>query len=157
MASRPRLFWDTSAIVAAIMSPRTESATRQLLRLGEASVVDHRLSSHVLSELEHVLGKRAPGAKADTALILDQAQFVVVPEADPGLAGECEAATRHRQDARVLAAAVQCAAEVLVTLDAQHLLGNPRIGAMDPAIEVVAPGEALGFCRQRLLDTADEA
>ncbi len=51
---RPKLFLDSSAVIAAALSSREDSPGRQLLLLGEAGVVDLRISREVLSDLERL-------------------------------------------------------------------------------------------------------
>src|SRR5256886_4990445 len=54
------------------------SAGRQLLRLGEAEVIEMRLSRDVLEDLEYVVSRRKPDLLKDLALLLDQANFDLV-------------------------------------------------------------------------------
>ena len=42
--------------------------------------------------------------------------------------------TGYRPDARVPAAAIECAADVLVTFDSTHFLGNPSIKPPEVAV-----------------------
>jgi len=154
MEGRPRVFWDSSAIISAILSRSADAPARRLLRLGESGLLDHCVSSEVLADVEYVVSKRDPEASADLALILDRAGFRVVPEGRPEIVARYVDLTGYRPDARVLAAASACGAEMLVTFDATHLLGNPLTAPSSVGLWAVQPAEALDRCNARLRESA---
>jgi predicted nucleic acid-binding protein len=144
---KARLFWDSSAIIAAVMS---EDAGRQLLRLGEAEVVEMRLSRDVLQDLEFVISKRKPGLLKELAVLLDAAGFDLSPDPNDETVDQCQELTGYRPDARVLAAALECDADLFITSDKVHFIGNPLIGPPTTNVRVTTPREALDWCRDRL-------
>jgi hypothetical protein len=59
--------------------------------------------------------------------------------------------TGYRNDAKILAAAEECLADVLVTWDRQHLLDNPLISPPDTHCRAKSPADALDWRRRRLI------
>nr|WP_309689834.1 PIN domain-containing protein [Armatimonas sp.] len=148
--SRPKLFLDSSAVIAAALSSREDSPGRQLLLLGEAGVVDLRISREVLSDLERLLRKRNPSALARFVVLLDAADVATVPDPSPETVERCVELTGYLPDARVLAAAVECDADLFVTHDTEHFLQNPLIGPPDTRLRVKDSRQALTWCRAKL-------
>ena len=147
---KSRLFWDSAGIITVVMSNDANSAGRQLLRLGEAGVIEMRLSRDVLEDLEYVVSRRKPDLLKDLALLLDQANFDLVSDPNKETIDRCEALTGYRPDARVLAAAVECDADLFVTTDKVHFIGNPLIGPPATKVRAMTPHEALYWCRDQL-------
>ena len=149
---RPRLFWDSSALVGALMSRRAESPGRVLMRLGEAGLADMRVSQDVLQDVEWVLRKRGRGdLVSEVAVALDRAGFVAVPEPNEDTVAAGADLTGYWADARVLAAAEECGADVFVTTDKEHFIGNPLIGPPATNCRVMTPDEVLEWCRARVV------
>lgn len=148
--ARPRLFLDSSALIAAALSPRDESPGRQLLLLGEAGVVDLRISREVLGDLERLLRRRNPAALARFVVLLDAADVATAPDPAPETVERCVDLTGYLPDARVLAAAVECDADLFVTHDTEHFLQNPLIGPPDTRLRVKDSRQALVWVRERL-------
>ncbi len=136
------------------MSPDMNSAGRQLLRLGEAGVVEMRLSRDVVEDLEYVVSRRKPALLQDLALLLDRANFDLTPDPNAETIDQCEELTGYRPDARVLAAAIECDADIFVTTDKVHFIGNPLIGPPATRVRVMTPHDALACCRDRLLESS---
>jgi predicted nucleic acid-binding protein len=130
---RPKLFLDSSALIAAALSPREDSPGRQILLLGQAGIVDLRTSREVLSDIERLLRRRNPDALARFVVLLDAADVAMVP------------------GARVLAAAVECDADLFVTHDVEHFLQNPLIGSPDTRLRVKDSRNALEWCRNEIV------
>jgi hypothetical protein len=78
------------------------------------------------------------------------ARVMNASEPDESSVRECTAITGYRPDARILAAAIETACEVIVTRDKTHLLGNPNIGAPRTDIVVMDVVEALDWCREQV-------
>jgi hypothetical protein len=57
----------------------------------------------------------------------------------------CEQLTGYRSDARILAAAEECLADILVTHDRKHFVGNPLISPPDTHSRVKTAQEALSL------------
>lgn len=72
--------------------------------------------------------------------------MATTPEPSEATIVQCEALTGYRPDARILAAAMECAADVLVTFDSAHLLGNPKIAPPEVAVLVMNAKDCLEWC-----------
>ena len=87
----------------------------------------------------------------ELALTLDRAKFAgesAEPMSDT--VHDCLVLTAYLPDARVLACAVECVADVFVTTDKQHFLGNPLIGPPATRLRVMTPYEALEWVQEEL-------
>ncbi|MFN8497437.1 MAG: PIN domain-containing protein [Anaerolineae bacterium] len=147
MATKSRLFLDTSALFAAIWS--AEGGARMLLRLGEAGVVQLVVSGQVLQEIERVLRRKAPVQLGALALLLDAARVEVAPPARSDLIELSRALTGYDADALVLAAAWGAEVDFFVTLDKRHFLDNAALRSA-VRFRIGTPGDALAWIAQGL-------
>ncbi len=155
-ARKPRVFLDSSALIAAILSPREDSASRQLLRLGEAGVVNLRVSREVLRDTEYLIRRRNPALLPLLALLLDQSNIKVVSDAHKETVEQCLEMTGYLPDARVLAAAVECGADIFATYDTEHFLQNPLIGPLRTRLRVMNAHQAVEWCHAQLLASSQD-
>ena len=111
-----------------------------------------RISSDVLREAEGVLrgGLRAGEKVQLLAIALASANFAATSSPSKETIDYCEGLTGYRADAFVLAAAEECLADVLVTHDKQHFIGNPLISPPDTHCRVRTAAEALEWCLKKL-------
>ena len=116
MRLRLRLFWDTSALLDALFAP-DDSPYYDLFALGEAGAVDMRISPDVTRECEGILRPYGASAVKQLAVLLDVANFATTPLPTEATVDYCEQLTGYRNDARILAAAEECLADILVTHD----------------------------------------
>lgn len=121
------LFLDANVLFSAAYS--AEGNARALI----AAAAEHRLtlavSAHVLGEARRNLGAKASQALAALAAI--EALTCLVPPGTPATEAAVRALGIVPKDAPVLAAAIDCAAEVFVTGDARHfghLYGQTVLG-----------------------------
>jgi len=152
---KPRVFLDSSALIAAILSPREDSASRRLLRLGEAGVVALRASREVLRDAEYLI-RRNPALLPLLALLLDQSNVKIVSDAPQEMIEQCLEMTGYLPDARVLAAAVECGADVFATYDTEHFLQNPLIGPPRTRLCVMNAHQAVDWCLAQLLSSSQD-
>ncbi len=145
MAVEP-VFLDTSALFAAVLSET--GGARQLLKLGEAEVITLWVGPTVLAEIDAVLERKSPASKARLALLLDSAGVQVGPEADAATLARAQAVVPYPPDAVIVAEALMAEVTYLVSLDRQHLVGNPRATTL-PLI-LGTPGDCLAWLRARL-------
>lgn len=144
--SKPCVFLDSSALIAAIFSPRTDSASRQLLRLGESTLMELRVNREVLRDTEYLVRKRKPALLAVLALLMDQSNIEIVSDASREMIERCLEMTGYLPDARVLAAAVECGADVFTTYDTEHFLQNPLIGPPRTRLRVLNAPQTVAWC-----------
>lgn len=119
--------------------------------LGEAGVLDLRISREVIGDVERFVRARKPDILPKIAQIIDRAGAAITAEPAEETIAFCEQLTGYRPDARILAAAMECAADVLVTYDSTHLLGNSKIAPPDTSILVQNPKDCLEWCYHQWL------
>ena len=150
---RPILFWDSAALIRAVMG-EAHDPYRQLLQWGEIGAVDMRIFRDVTRETERVLRRFGEDVIEDFARLLDRARFAFTLDPSEDTVNWCMELTEYQPDARIVAAAHECNADVLLTFDQQHLLGNPLLGPPDMHCIVRTPQECLSWLRT-LLTRAD--
>lgn len=144
-----RLFWDSSAILDALFVRET-SPYYELFELAAAGTLDMRISPDVMRECEGVLRPRNREILVLLAVVLDEARFATTPLPGEDTIDYCEQLTGYRSDARTLAAAEECLADILVTHDKQHFIGNPLISPPETHCRVKTAQETLDWCLQKL-------
>ncbi len=125
MLTKIRMFLDTSALFAAIWS--ATGGGREILRLGEAGLLQLLVSAQVLKELEDALRRKAPAALGALTLLLDRAGVEVVDEPSAVVVARSQELITHPGDALVLAAAWEADVDYFVTLDGKHFLENAAL------------------------------
>lgn len=157
MANKPRVFWDSSGIITAIFSKRPHSEARQILQLGDLGFVDMRYCREVVRDAQFVVNKYRPDLMPELALTLDRANFAG-ESAQPAreTVEACFEMTAYLPDARVLACAVECDADIFVTTDKEHFVGNPLIGPPKTRLRVMTPPEALDWLQEELRRQGEE-
>ncbi len=151
MADRPRLFWDSSALID-VMFAVDDSPYYELFGLGEAQAVDMRISPDVLRECDAILRRYSSTVVALFAVTIHEANFATtLPPSDQTIE-YCVGLTGYRNDARILAAAEECLVDVLVTHDRTHFIGNPLISPPDTHCRAMTAQQALEWRLSRLAE-----
>ena len=142
---RWRVFLDTSALIAGVVSPT--GAAREVLRLGEARLIELVVSRQVLTEADRNISSKLPVVLSEYRALLRQLAPHVVE--DPNLRAVQEAArVIHHKDAPILAAARLADVDYLVTWNTRHFQTNPvRAFVRFPPM---TPGEFLRAFRRML-------
>ena len=143
---QPRVFLDSSGLISAVITPRERTPLARLIMLGEQFVIDLRLSREVISDTERFVQRHNAVMLPKLAAVIDQGRMAITPAPSEDTITRCEALTGYRPDALILAAAVECAADVLVTFDKTHLLGNPKIKPPASAVMVMNAQQCLDWC-----------
>ncbi len=147
MATRIRIFLDTSVIFAGIWSAK--GGGRMLLRLGEAGAISLVTSRLAIQELERALRDKAPQSLGALALLLDRSDITVVGEPIAADRSAARSLVDHPADAENLASAMGSSIEYFVTLDRKHFLDNSRL-VRESTFKIGTPGECLDWIRRRL-------
>lgn len=142
-----RVFLDTSAVFAAVLS--ATGGARALLKMGESGAIGVWLGPMVLKEADEVFRRKAPDLLPLLATLLHQAQAQTGPPATAEQQARTAALVDYAPDARIVAEALACQADFLVTHDQQHLLRNPRLDVLP--FRVGTPGDCLAWLRQQLI------
>jgi len=125
------------------MSPNDDSDIRQLLKLGELDIIDLRMSPEVCSDADWVVRKRRPSSLPLLAVLIDICNIATSLAPNKQTIDACIEMTGYVPDARVLAAAVECDADLFVSNDFEHFLQNPLIGPPNTNLRVVTAHDAL--------------
>ncbi|MFZ3092143.1 MAG: PIN domain-containing protein [Nitrospirota bacterium] len=140
---RPKVFLDTSALIAGIASSR--GAARAVLQLSEIGLIELIVSRQVIVEADRNIEEKLPEmlneyrefikllapVLVDDPLQKDVAKYLTVINSD---------------DAPILASAVISDADFLVTWDRRHFIGkNIHIYS---SLKIVTPGEFLKHFRK---------
>ena len=144
--AKPRVFLNSSGFISAVITPRESAPIYRLVMLGEQDVIDLRISRKVISDVERLVRGHNPAQTPKVAEIIDKGRMAITPAPNEDTIVMCEALTGYRPDARILAAAIECAADVLVTFDSIHLLGNPSIKPPEVAVIGMNAKGCLEWC-----------
>ena len=121
--------------------------------LGEANALDLRISREVIGDTERFIRRHNPAMLPFMAEVITQGRIATAPDPSKETVDFCETLTGYRPDARILAAAVELAADILVTHDRTHILGNPKIVPPAVTVMVMNPKESLEWCYQHWMDS----
>ena len=144
--AKPKIFLDSSGLISAVITPSEGVPIYRLVMLGEQGVIDLRISPEVIADVERFVRGRNQAVLPKVAEIIAKGRMATTTPPNEDTIVHCETLTRYRPDARILAAAIECAADVLVTFDSTHLLGNPAIKPPDVSVMVMNPKECLEWC-----------
>ena len=143
---KPRVFMDTSALIAGLASPT--GASHVILALAEGELITLVIAEEVLVEAERNLQEKLPRALPEYRRFL--AACPLERAAMPS-AAEVAAAKEmiHPKDAPILAAAMSLEADYLVTLKRKHFLDDPEV-ARKSGLCIGTPGDFLARFRKWL-------
>ena len=142
---RWRVFLDTSALIAGIISPT--GAAHEVLRLCEAKVVELVVSRQVLTEADRNLSEKLPDLIPDYKALLPHLFPHLVQ--DPSLkAVEQSGKVINHKDAPILAAALEAGVDYLVTWNTRHF--HKKAVREYVPFKIVTPGEFLDDFRRSL-------
>jgi predicted nucleic acid-binding protein len=144
--TKPKLFLDSAALISAIISPLESPPIKRIIALGEAQVLDLRVSREVIQDVERFIRARNATLLPRMAQAMTQGRMAEVLDPNKETVDFCETITNYRPDARILAAAIESDVDILVTYDSQHLLANPKIAPPDVRVMVMNPKDALEWC-----------
>ena len=143
---KPRLFLDTSALLAALASPT--GAGNMILAFAEAQLITLVVSEQVLVEAERNLQAKLPSAIPEYRRFLTTCPLerVSTPSAaDVAIAKEII----HPKDAPILMAAMNAQVDYLVTLNRKHFLDDPEV-ARKSGLRIGTPEDFLAWLRREL-------
>ncbi len=147
MATEPRIFLDTSAILAGIWSP--DGGGRMILKLGEAGALKLITSRDVLGELERVFRRKAPELLGELAIIMDRSRFQIGSSPKKRDVENNLILVGHPGDASIITAARSMDVDFFVTLDRKHFIQNKRL-VKEVYFPIGTPGDMLEWYRREL-------
>ena len=144
---RWKVFIDTSALIAGTLSPT--GAAHEVLRLCEAGVCQAVVSRQVLIEADRNLLHKLPSVLPEYRVFLKQLSPVVVE--DPSIDAVDQAGgVIHRNDAPILAAAIEAHVDFLITWNTRHF--QTKSVQSYARFPIVTPGEFLERFRRSILE-----
>ncbi len=140
---RPKVFLDTSALIAGIASSR--GAARAVLQLAEIGLIEVIVSRQVIVEADRNIEEKLPEMLNEYRKFIEILAPVLVD--DPQQKDVKRFLTViNPDDAPILASAVISDADFLITWDKKHFIGkNIRIHSN---LKIVTPGEFLKCFRE---------
>lgn len=141
----PEIFLDSSAIIAAVMSP--SGGARLLFHLSQANTVHLTVGKGVLQETEEVLQRKAPHLLGLLAQLLDEANIEVSDAPTAKQMNLAKSLIEYEPDANVLAQAISAKPDWLVSHDKEHFIGNANLN--DLSFKIGTPGDVIAWLRSR--------
>ena len=149
--SGPDLFFDSSALFAAIIS--ATGAGRALLVLAEAGQVTITVSEQVVAETERAVARKIPRALPDFRVAIRATGLRIAPDPSHDEIEVWVDVISHRADVPIVVAAIQVKTDYLVTLNRRHFIDDPAV-AERSKLRIGTPGDALSWLRENLATTA---
>jgi putative PIN family toxin of toxin-antitoxin system len=143
---KPRVFLDTSVIIAALMSPA--GGARALFHLSHAGSISLLVSHGVLQEAEEVMRRKASGLVGLLAHLLDEANVEMSTVPTSRQRKVAHSLLSYSPDASILAQAVASQCDWFVTHDKEHFLGNPALNNLP--LKIGTPGNLITWLREKM-------
>ncbi len=147
MSTKSKLFFDSSALIAGVLS-RTGAAC-VLMLFSEQGKLDLLISEHVIEECERSLARKAPAALPAFRNTLKDIQPKIVTAPTSEELQPCLYMISDPTDAPILAAAIKAKVDFLVTHNRRHFLDDPKV-AEKSGLKIGTPGDALAWIRENL-------
>jgi len=146
MPKSPKIFLDTSVIIAAVMSPT--GGARLLFHLAQTGALGLVAGKGVLQETEQVLFRKAPQLLPLLAQLLDEIHLEIGGEPAGSENQQAASLIDYLPDAHVLAQAIHSEPDWFVSHDKAHFLGNPVLEKLP--FKIGSPGDVLAWMRDYL-------
>jgi len=140
---KPKVFLDTSALIAGVASSR--GAARAVLQLAESGLIEVIVSRQVIVEADRNIEEKLPEMLNEYREFIELLAPVLI---DDPRQKDVERFLKviNYDDAPILASAVSSGADFLITWDRKHFIGkNIRIHSN---LKIVTPGEFLKYFRE---------
>ncbi|MBI3955996.1 PIN domain-containing protein [Candidatus Gottesmanbacteria bacterium] len=132
------VFLDSSVLVAAAAS--LEGASALILGWCREGKIAGYVSADVLGEAKKNVALKLPSsAIARLDGLVEKSQLALAPDPTPERVKVCEQII-HAKDAPILAAALQCPADMIVTFDKRHFFTKEVVAFVAPKI-IMIPGD----------------
>ena len=140
---RPKVFLDTSALIAGVASSR--GAARAVLQLAEIGLIEVIVSRQVIVEADRNIEEKLPEMLNEYREFIELLEPVLI---DDPRQKDVERFLKviNYDDAPILASAVSSGADFLITWDRKHFIGK-NIHTYSN-LKIVTPGEFLKYFRE---------
>lgn len=142
---RPKIFLDTSALIAGIAS--SKGAARAVLQLAEIGLIKVFVSKQVIVEADRNMEAKLPEMVDEFRRFIEFLAPVLVEDPSPEEVRRFSSII-NSEDAPILAAAIASGAEHLVTWDKKHFISISKNIQIHSDLKVVTPGEFLKYFRK---------
>lgn len=142
---RPKVFLDTSALIAGIAS--VKGAARAVLQLAETGLIKIIVSRQVIVEADRNIEDKLPEMLGEYRKFIELLAPSLVDDPSHGEIKRFLTVI-NPDDAPILAAAVNADADFLITWDKKHFIGKNI--HVHPDMKIVTPGEFLKYFREYL-------
>jgi len=146
---KPDLFFDSSALIAGIIS--ATGAARALFLLAEDGAISLIVSEQVIAGTERVVARKAPRALPYYRAALRATGLRVVRDPEPDGLISYQDICSHQPDVPIVVAAMLAGVDFLVSLNRRHFGDDPAVAAWS-GLRVGTPGDALTWVRERLTE-----
>jgi predicted nucleic acid-binding protein len=143
--SKARLFLDSSALIAGVISP--VGGARALLVLAETGVISIIVSEQVIAESERAIAKKAPRTLDNYRKAVKISVDQILRDPNISEIKKHQGVIKHRVDVPILVAAMNGEVDFLVTLNRKHFIDDPGV-ARKSGLKIGTPGDALEWLRQ---------
>ena len=134
-----RIFMDSSALFAAILSPT--GAARELVRMAVNDEIELIISEDVVVETQRNIEGKAP----ELVSLFDSLLDAIAPEIVPSPIKKAVRAAEEyvaKKDAFIVAAAISASVDFVATFDRQHLIDPPQV-SLKSGLYIETPGTIL--------------
>ena len=134
-----RVFMDSSALFAAVLSPN--GAARELIRLAVNEEIQLIIGQDVITETHRNINRKAPDFKLLLVSLIEAVDFEIVQ--DP-FKEDVWAAEKYvaQKDAFIIAAAINAKVDFVATFDRRHLIDPSEVGQKS-GLSIGTPGDVL--------------
>ena len=142
--SRIKLFFDSSAMVASVIS--STGAGRALLLLAESGLVSLVVSEQVIAETERALARKAPHALTYYRRAVKGVVTHILRDPEPAEVREHKDIIQHEADIPILLAGMRAQVDYLITLNHRDFIDDPAV-ADRSGLRIGTPGDVLEWLR----------
>ena len=143
LKNTPKIFLDTSVIIAAIFS--STGGARELFHLANNDSITLYVGDIVLKEADTVLLRKKPALRKILAKVLSSPNIKITEPPSEEAQKIASRLMDYAPDAQVLAEAIQANPDWFVSHDRQHFLDKPHLAELN--FQIGSPGDALAWIR----------
>lgn len=139
------LFFDSSALIAGILSDKGEA--RALLLLAEDRKLEISVSEQVIVEVERNIAKKIPKILHVAREMIRESNVIIFKDPPKEEVRDHLDWIDHAADVPILLSAVKAHVDYLVTLNTKHFINNPQV-TFHSGLRIGTPGDTLSWVRE---------
>jgi len=145
--NKPKIFLDSSALVAGVLS--SMGAARALLVLSENENIELFINEHVITECERTFARKVPEALPELRNTIKNAMLKILNDPAPEKVQANLYLIQDPQDVAILLSALVSKADFLVTHNRKNFIDDPQV-AEKTGLRIGTPGDALEWLREQI-------